>query len=224
MSGYVPADITAYTDLVPSANQKPNFLAALSACIQPLADISAFLNGLPSDFDLDNAAGVQLDILGFWIGRARALLLPVSGVFFSFDSPTLGFDAGIWQYGSATSIFELPDAQYRTVLRMKIASNNWDGSIPGAYTILNVLFAGTPYTPFIEDHGNLTMSIGLAGSPPDALTMAILTQGFFDLRPAGVRISDYITPSVPGPMFGFDLENDLFAGFDTGGWAIHTLN
>ncbi|MEC4682388.1 MAG: DUF2612 domain-containing protein [Nitrospirota bacterium] len=223
MSGILPSDISVYLDLVPSANQKPNFLAALSACVQPISDITAFLGTINADFDIDNAVGVQLDILGVIVGRTRALLLPVSGVFFSFDSATLGFDGGIWQAGSVTELYEIPDSQYRTVLRMKIANNQWDGSLPSAYTILNDLFSGTPFVPFIEDHGNKTLSIGLSGSPPDPLTFALLTQGFFDLRPAGMQIQGYITPSVPGPMFGFDLENTMFAGFDTGAWAIHTL-
>ncbi len=222
MSAIFPADITAYTDLVPTANQKPNFLAALSACVQPIADIAAFLGTVNEAFDLDNAEGAQLDILGVLIGRNRSLRLPVSGVFFSFDTAGLGFDEGIWQYGSQTQIFELPDGQYRTVLFMKVANNSWNGSVPAAYAILNDLFAGTPYTPFIVDNGNKTLAIGLGGSPPDALTFALLSQGFFDLRPATYQVIVYITPSVAGPMFGFDLDTTLVTGFDSGAWAIFT--
>lgn len=224
MSAIVPADITAYTDLVPTANQQPNFLAVLSACVQPIADIAAFIGSINEAYDIDNAEGAQLDTLGVLVGRSRALKLPVSGVFFSFDTAGLGLDEGVWQYGSETQIFDLPDAQYRTVLFMKIANNSWNGSLPAAYAILNELFAGTPYTPFIVDNGDKTLDIGLAGSPPDALTFAILTQGFFDLRPATYRVANYVTPSTTGPMFGFDLNTTLVAGFDAGAWATFTAN
>jgi hypothetical protein len=222
MSAITPSDITAYTDLVPAANQTPNFLAALSACVQPLSDITAFLGSLNAAFDINEAVGVQLDTLGLLVGRNRSLLLPVSGIFFSLDTVGLGLDEGIWQVGSQTQIFALPDAQYRSVLLMKVANNSWNGSLPDAYSILNTVFAGTPYVPFIIDGGNKTLAIGLAGIPPDALTFAILTQGFFDLRPSGYQISDYITPSVAGPFFGLDMETSLVSGFDVGAWGVYT--
>lgn len=226
MSTYVPADISGYLDLVPSANQKPKFLAVLSALLQPLADQQAVLESMPSGvFDIDTAVGQQLDMIGEWIGVTRNLRVPLTGIFFSFDAAGLGFDQGLWQsqYIPSDGLEQLPDAQYRLVLKTKIANNQWDGSLSQAYAIFNELFSGSAFTPFIKDNGDLTMEMGLAGGLVDPLTFALLTQGYLDLKPAGVTMVDYITPSVAGPIFAFDMNTSLFAGWDTGAWSTHTL-
>ena len=65
----------------------------------------------------------------------------------------------------------------------------------------------------------MSMDMGLIGRVPDALTMALFESGYLDLRPAGVRIAQYILPTVNGPLFGFGIENEAVAGFGVGGWA-----
>ncbi|OYV51320.1 MAG: hypothetical protein B7X10_00805 [Burkholderiales bacterium 21-58-4] len=225
MSGYVPANISGYLALVPSANQKPKFLAVLSAVIQPFADMQSLCSTMPSPvFDLDYAVGQQLDMLGEWIGVTRNLEVPLTGVFFSLDTAGLGLDEGILfgPYTPSDGLEQLPDEQYRLVLRVKIANNHWDGSLEGAYTLLNALFAGKVFTPFIQDLGDMTMSMGLAGGLVDPVSFALLTQGYLDLKPMGVTMVSYITPSVSGPIFALDLENTLFAGLDVGALATIT--
>jgi hypothetical protein len=66
----------------------------------------------------------------------------------------------------------------------------------------------------------MTMNVVLVGPTPDAVTLALFTGGYLNLRPAGVGITNYYLPSVPGsPVFGFDVENAAIAGFDAGGWV-----
>lgn len=216
------AAITQYTDLATSEHStKSNFIAVLSALVQPCADIAATINSIPAAFDLDTAIGSQLDYVGQWIGRTRNLKVPITGVFFSLDIAP-GLDSGVvWTpYTPAAGLESLPDEQYRMLLRARVLNNQWDGSLSQAYSIYNALFATSIYTPFVDDYANLTMSIGLAGQAPDALTLAMLTQGLLNARPAGISVTGYYTTSTTEPMFALDVQNANFAGLDFGAVAI----
>lgn len=216
------AAITQYTGLVTSEhNNKANFMAVLSALVQPCADIAETLNSIPAAFDLDTAIGNQLDYVGQWVGRTRNLKVPITGVFFSLDIAP-GLDSGVvWTpYTPTQGLESLPDDQYRSLLRARVLNNQWNGSMSQAYSIYDALFASSLYTPFIEDNADLTMYVGIAGQVPDALTLAMLTQGLLNARPAGVQVSGYYTTSANGPIFALDIENANFAGLDVGAVAI----
>jgi hypothetical protein len=165
------------------------------------------------------AVGVQLDAVGLWVGQSRSLAMPLTDVYFTFDTEGLGFDQGAWQgpYDPATGLVSLADDAYRTLLRAKIAANHWDGGIPDAYAVWGIVFAGTGLSIAIQDYENMSMGFALMDAAPDAVTLALLTGGYLDLRPAGVRLLWYATPSVAdAPLFAFDSPP---AGFDAGCWA-----
>jgi hypothetical protein len=114
----------------------------------------------------------------------------------------------------------LPDDAYRTLLRARIASNHWDGTIPGAYAIWNELFAGTGLGILIGDGGDMTMLYALTGPVPDAVTLALFIGGYLTLKPATIGVSNYMTPSVPNaPYFGIGLENAAIGGLDVGAFG-----
>ncbi len=216
------ADISPYLGLITSEHaDKPKFVALVSGLVQPVADMVAAAQSLETLFDVDTAVGQQLDMAGEWVGRARDLRTPITGVFFSLDIAP-GLDQGIvWTpYTPTDGLQQLPDEQYRTALRARIANNAWDGSLSQAYAILEALFGGTAFTPFLQDNGDRTMYLGLTGAVPDALTLAMLTQGLLDLRPAGVQILAYVTPSANAPIFALDVENAYFAGLDVGALPV----
>jgi hypothetical protein len=150
--------------------------------------------------------------------------VPLTGVYFSLDTAGLGFDEGTWQspFDPTTGLIALPDDAYRTLLRAKIANNQWDGTVPGAYRFLSGLFPGNVL--FIQDNQDMTMYVGIVGSVAlDAVSYALLTGGYLDVKPSGVHIEGYVTPSIPGdPIFGFDVQNSLISGFDTGAFATIT--
>lgn len=212
-----------YLNLVTSAYQdKPDFIAALTAVLQPLVDQQALLATIPGLYDLDVAVGEQLDVVGVWVGRSRALREPLQNVYFSFDDALLGFDAGVWQgpYDPVSGLVNLPDDPYRNLLKAVIAANHWDGTIPSAYANWQQVFAGTGYVILIVDNEDMSMDIGVVGAVLDPITLALLRAGFLDLRPDGVLINFYFVPSVVGaPIFGFDISTPMIAGFDTGAWA-----
>lgn len=63
--------MSKYTELITNYHAtKPKFLAHVDLMTRPLIDVAAATRGLISAFDIDSAVGVQLDILGLWIGRS----------------------------------------------------------------------------------------------------------------------------------------------------------
>jgi hypothetical protein len=214
--------VASWLALVTSEHaSKPNFMAMLAATLQPLADIIAIMQSVPAAYDLDLAVGVQLDADGEWIGLSREITTPLTGVFFSWNTVGLGWGQADWTSSiHETELITLPDAQYRTLLYAKIAANHWDGSIPGAYAVFNTIFAGTGFGVLIQDLQGMHMAMALTGPVPDAVTRALFTGGYFDLRPAGVRMDKYYLPPVSNvPYFGFGVENASIAGWGVGYWG-----
>jgi Protein of unknown function (DUF2612) len=175
---------------------KPNFMTTLTQLLQPLADLQVTYGQIASSFDLDTAVGSQLDAVGQWVGISRQVETPLMNTWFSWDTSGLGWDEASWydptQPTDETVI--LPDDAYRTLIRAKVVNNYWDGSIPGAYEVWDVLFAGTGWTIDMTDNQDMSMVFTLRGPAPDAITMALLTGGYFNLRPAGVSATYGYTP------------------------------
>jgi hypothetical protein len=218
------AQLTDYTSLITSEHQSaPKFMAMVALLAQWAVDRRNMLASIPTSYDLDSAVGQQLDRVGEWVGISRNLSLPLTSVYFSFDTTGLGFDQGTWlgPFDPTTGLVSLPDDQYRILLYATITANNWDGTVPGAYDAWNTVFRPLGYSILIQDNQDMTMTVVLVGPSPDAVTLALFTGGYLNLRPAGVGITNYYLPSVPGsPVFGFDVETTSIAGFDVGGWVI----
>jgi hypothetical protein len=214
--------VAAWLSRVTSKFQsKPNFMNTVAVTVQPLADTLTQLSLIPSLYDLDSAVGSQLDVVGEWVGITRYVQTPLTGVYFSFDTVGVGFDQGTWfgPYDSTTGATRLGDDTYRTLLRAKIAANHWDGTKPGAYAAWAALFPAT-FDVLIQDTGGMHMAYALLGPTPDAVTLALFTQGYLSLKPSGVQIDAFMTPSVPStPYFGFDAQNSSVSGFDVGAWG-----
>lgn len=218
--------MSKYTDLITNYHRgKPLLVDHIDLSTRPLTDINTSLNGLISAFDIDDANGVQLDILGMWIGRTRIVSQPISGVYFSWDSDGLGYDQGIWQgpYDPDTGYTSLSDETYRIILKAKIAINNWDGtndSLPG---ILDTALLGSGLTMQIVDNQDMTISVWVF---PDSTIadvslelLAAIRQGYLTVKAAGVYTGEILTPSTGNQFFGFDIENKFIAGFDEGAWG-----
>ncbi|MDF0501637.1 DUF2612 domain-containing protein [Burkholderia cenocepacia] len=216
------AELTDYTALITSAHSdKPRFMATVSALVQPLVDQMNLLASMPGKFDLDVAVGDQLDTIGVWVGVSRKIRTPLTGIYFSFDIAGLGFDQGTWKgpFDPDTGLTVLDDDTYRLVIRAKIGANHWDGTLEQSAAILNSIF-DTDTHVFIEDHQDMSMTIGIAGKVPPATFLALLSGGYIPLKPEGVRVNYTIVTTVDGsPLFGFDMSNQLVAGFDVGAWS-----
>jgi hypothetical protein len=158
---------------------------------RPLLDTSTALNSLITAFDIDTAVGVQLDILGEWIGRSRYVAVPISGIFFSWDTDGLGYDQGVWQgHMTRTGYTALSDETYRIILKAKIAINNWDGTNDTLPPILDNALAGSGLTMQIVDNQDMTISIWVFPEVDIASVslelIAAIKQGYLTIKAAGV--------------------------------------
>jgi hypothetical protein len=224
-------DLGFYLGLISSwHSDKPRFMNTVAALVQPLIDAQLMLEKLTADFDLDTAIGVQLDVLGQWIGRTRYVRTPISGVFFSFDdsidgtpgtSPRTGFDQGVWlgRYQPTDAISALDDETYRTLLKMQALANQWDGTLVSIKEAFNAVFPGV----IVQDLGDnlstpMAMDVLIPGVHLSSLLLSVLEQDF-PIKPAGVRLSIVETTVASQPIFGFDIDGDTFGGFDHGAWG-----
>lgn len=160
----------------------------LTAALTPLADANNCIAFITSNFDLDNAVGVQLDVLGLLIGASRTVgFQPSDGV-----SPILD------------------DVTYRLLLRARIAWNGWPCTIESLYPLWRSLFPSG--TLFINDNQNMTATIVVAGSFT-SIILDLILNGYIVPRPEGV-LYNYSTAELP--IFGADLDNTFVAGADLG--------
>ena len=185
------ADITKYTNLVPVANSS-----------QP--KFMAMLGVTVQPFADITAFLKTINITVYDIDVAVGVQLDTLGLLIGVARPP-----------------DFTDDLYRLVLKVRILNNHWLCNKPSAYELANEIFTALGYTFFIEDHADLTITLGLFGTTtPDPSVIALLTGGYLDIKPVTIRIIGYAYQSGPGPMFAFDLENSTFAGFDDGSWAL----
>lgn len=222
--GPTPGNTAPYASLFTSEHvPRPRLQTEAATILQPLADLQVLMAAYPALFDLNNAVGQQLDTVGQWIGVTRNLAVPITGVYFSLDSSTLGLDQGILQgpFDPTTGLVSLPDAQYLVVLQATIALNQWDGSIPGAYAALAPVFGSSGNVILIFDEGSMHMSLGLLGPGLTPILEALFTGGYLNLRPSGVQLDTHYTPGAPGaPYFGLDAETSVISGLDVGAFGV----
>lgn len=223
--------MSKYTGLITNYHAtKPKFYDHIDLSTRPLTNVILSMQGLLTAFDLDKAAGAQLDILGLWIGRSRIVRRPITGVYFSWDTDDLGYDQGVWQgpYDPDSGYTSLSDETYRIILKAKIAINNWDGRNDSLPPILDAATEGSGIRMQIVDNQDMTISVWVFPETDiDDVSLeliAAIRQGYLTIKAAGVWAGSIETPAVEAPsegnkFFGFDMENDYFAGFDSGAWG-----
>ncbi len=211
-----------YLNLITTEHRdRPLFIASLSAGVAGALEGALSLTDLLAAFDIDSAVGVQLDIVGIWVGRSRQITTPLTGVYFTWDDVDAdGWDSGVWQgdFDPDSGLTTLPDDSYRVLLKAKIAANHWDGTIPGAYDVWASAF-GDDLSIFIQDNQDMSMTVTVVTPGLSAVTKALLTGGYIPLKPAGVRVSYEISDGF-GPVFAWDTDaTSLLAGWDAGSWS-----
>lgn len=223
--------MSKYTGLITNYHAtKPKFYDHIDLSTRPLTNVILSMQGLLTAFDLDKAAGAQLDILGLWIGRSRIVRRPITGVYFSWDTDDLGYDQGVWQgpYDPDSGYTSLSDETYRIILKAKIAINNWDGRNDSLPPILDAATEGSGIRMQIVDNQDMTISVWVFPETDiDDVSLeliAAIRQGYLTIKAAGVWAGSIETPAVEAPsegnkFFRFDMENDYFAGFDSGAWG-----
>lgn len=187
---------TDYTGLITSEhNQQPDFDAVVNLTANGVAQITSVIQSLPGLFDLNNAVGAQLDVVGQWVGISRLVTGVLLVQFFGFadDSSALGFgelgspatggrfiELGESPTGNAT----LGDPEFRLILSAKIVANQYDGNIADYDAALADVLPGQTVLTF--DPGQYVLMI-VPQAMIDPIIQSLLTN--YDLlpRPGGVR-------------------------------------
>ena len=178
-----------FTGLVTTEHQdKPRYIETVSLSTQGFADQIALCNQAYDLYDLDNAVGVQLDAVGMWIGLSRFVSLDIQQ-FFSWDTEGLGWDQGVWwEIGDAESVVtQLQDAQYRQLLKIKIACNKFDGTLPSAIKILSDAVS-TDGCTVTASEGRMSVAFTITG-PISNVMKAVISGNYIPLKPAGIAVT-----------------------------------
>lgn len=213
--------MTKYTDLITAEHAlRTKFVATIGASTQAALDQQALAVSLTAAFDLDTAVGVQLDAVGAWAGIKRSVLIPLTGVYFAWDTMGVGWNQGYWkgQFDPSQGLSNLGDTSYRLLIRATIALNHWDGTIGGAIAAITPLFP-LNYV-YIQDNQDMSITVAVSGPPVDLVSAALLTGGYLALKPVGVRLNVYFPSAATGAVFGFDADNAYVGGWGHGSWGI----
>ena len=181
-----------YLDLITSEHRiRRKYIATVKKLLESTDSIMELSLTLPSYFDIDNAVGEQLDILGEQLGKSR--VLPFNSI------------------AGRSSI--LPDDLYRILLRATIAKFNWQGGIEELYKHWDQLLPDIKIS--IRDNQDMTMDITLVGVKNEQLK-EMIRLGYIIPKPQGVRLNMQVSTN---PVFAYDLDNSSFAGYEKGEWS-----
>lgn len=182
--------------LIIQYNNKPKALATIDLIAKEVT-MEQLPVAVMSSFDLDNAVGVQLDILAKYVGVTR------SGSTF-------------------TSFITLNDADFRSLIKIGISKNVSQSSLYDIQVLLNNFF---PSTLLVFDYQNMSMSYlfdSAIGS--EQLAEMFVVNGLLP-KPQGVQLASLIYGDNINAFFGFrtyeiDTQNNTkfndYIGYENG--------
>lgn len=185
-------DYTQY--LIAEDQNRPKFLKTIRAD----TDFYIYLKALAESFlevntNINEAEGVWLSYLGSLVGAERNLREPINGV------------------------TTLDDEMFLFLIKLKIASNKWDGTIEDAYSIWKILFDDIEI--IIQDNQDMTQSLILINFDEDGFKEQLLIQNKELLKPQSVNLKEVLIGDG-NLIFAWDLPNGLvYGGWDTARWA-----
>lgn len=132
---------------------RPKYMATNRAYLDKLQDVYDFYCQVLLGFDLDSATGKQLDVLGNIVGISRVL---------DFEP----------YYADS----KLNDDQYRKLIRAKISTNQWDGTMQGLISLWQGIFG--EYTLKIFDGQDMSIIAEFSGVE-DLFEAELISHGYF---------------------------------------------
>lgn len=200
--------------------EKPKAKAEIELQASTWETTRAFLDALDPAFDLDNAIGAQLDVLGRIVGISRSVPDVIPKIYFGFsiNPSNEGFASKFdpmriggpffSKFSSAFTDLQLGDSDYRFFIRVKAALNRAAGyvSTDRYIDIQDVVLAAFDGRAYVVD--NLDMTLTLYVSPVVSLDRLRLIRALNLLpKPQGVRYKVIIQAEI-GLTFGFSNNPD----------------
>ena len=181
--------------------KKPKAKATIDAIMGEYDKLADNAIDLLNQWDIDQARGFSLDIIGRRVGVSRTLPSAVSKGYFGYLNSIQGepWGEGVW-YRIGESLGDtlvLNDSDYRFLIRAKILKNFQNGTMD---YILNALRFLLTEDANIEDNLNMTATVYLSIASLNILQRYMIEQMDILPRPMGVMYT-YINAS--GKEFGF---------------------
>jgi hypothetical protein len=209
--------------LIIQYSDRPNAVAEVELLMGTWSKVYDFFNNFMNEFDIDQAYGDRLDIIGKIVGVSRIVPEGVVKKYFSFSGNPNGLTFGEGAFfdiftDSIYSSTQLNDAQYRFFIRSKIAKNITSAYISNDERVslqetIQFLFNNAA---FVVDNFDMSLTIYVDElySADDLVLIEAL-----DLipKPQGVRYKFIVSYSVEG-TFGF-ANNPNAKGFGAGKFA-----
>ena len=182
---------------------KPNAVAEIEAYSSEFENVFDFLKQFLQEFDIDQATGNRLDLIGKIVGVPRFIAGGIPKNFFGFqgDPQSLAYGEGRWRVLSDTLADSalMNDGQYRFAIKAKIAKNTVSAKVitdddrEGMQSIISRLFDKRAY---VVDNLDMTMTLNIdddySSDDVDLLVNANLLP-----NPQGVRFIINYIPVVP---------------------------
>lgn len=194
--------------------ESPKFLAYLDALLSFCNELELVLQDVALQSDIDQADGVNLDVIGEIVGISRIVPDSVPVQFFGFDGQDGALPYGDEGYSgnggrfreeaeSATATTILSDQEYRLLIKAKIVKNHSNGTNEDLLQGLSYLFgqAGYSVPVSVDDLGGMAVQIAI-GRPLTYLEKVLVANLDILPKPAGVRISQRVTYNASS-FFGF---------------------
>ncbi len=182
--------------------KKPKAVATIDAIMGECDRVIENLTDLLNQWDIDQARGFSLDIIGRRVGVSRTLPAFVSKGYLGYLGSLQGkpWGEGIWyrQGDSTGDSLSLNDQDYRFLIKAKIYKNFQDGTLDYALTAMRSLLTDQAN---IQDNYNMTANVLLPLASLNPLQTYMIEVLDILPRPIGVM---YTYANASDKEFGFD--------------------
>jgi hypothetical protein len=212
--------MSAFTDqyllyLIKQYWEKPKAKAEIEMLLNSWSGISDFLLNFGTNFDIDNAEGDVLDLIGRIVGLNRQVnsVVPISYFGFSLNSSAKGFSDKFNEirsgapffnkFGEIYSPYQLQDAEYRKFLKIKIAKNTCSPYLASdeKISLQQVVFDAFDGGAYVVDNKDQALTLYVSPTVNETALRIIIN---LDILPRPITFSyRIIIQAEPGETFGF---------------------
>lgn len=200
--------------LIKQYYEKPKANAEIKNLLLDWQNISDFVAEFGFNFDIDNATGSVLDLIGKIVNLPRQVssVTPITYFGFSINPNAKGFGsisdpnrdgAQFYRTGQATRTpYQLQDPEYRRFLKIKIAKNTCSPYLVSSEktSLQQVVFDSFDGRAYVTDNKDNTLTIYISPIIDDTELQLILNLG---ILPRPITFSYVIIKAEPGETFGF---------------------
>lgn len=187
-----PDNNEKYLNLITSEfESRPLYYKFVDTFLKKVSDTVNCLNTFDGKFNLETATGDQLDKLGQLVALTRELPINDPSI------PPI-----------------LTDDLFMAVIKARILSNYWDGTLFGFQKIIETMFPGAAFQ--IIDGQNMTMQVVIIVPNASSAMLALLFNGYIVPKPSGVRLTWTVQES---PLFGWGTDTSFIKGWGGGVWT-----